>query len=81
MSKQIAYRANCNGNSFSIIFRNQLTQKLTPQFIQFLCGVNTKEKVDGLLMVDTDIKDYDFRMDYYNNDGTWETMCGNGAPV
>ena len=22
---------------------------------------------------------YDFKMDYYNNDGSWETMCANGA--
>ena len=24
-------------------------------------------------------EDIDFKMDYYNNDGTWETMCANGA--
>ena len=34
---------------------------------------------DGLILIDTSIESDDFKMDYYNCDGSWETMCANGA--
>jgi len=27
----------------------------------------------------SDYEKYDYKMDYFNNDGSWETMCANGA--
>ena len=38
----------------------------------------TQFKTDGLLLI-SDYKNYDYKMDYFNNDGSWETMCANGA--
>jgi diaminopimelate epimerase len=36
------------------------------------------DRIDGILIL-SDKEGLDFKMDYYNNDGTWETMCANGA--
>ena len=78
MQLQRFYHGDCNGNDFVIILKEDLCTELTPSIIQNLCSFNEKI-VDGLLLVDTSVDSYDFKMDYYNNDGTWETMCVNGA--
>ena len=79
MAKQRAYKAECNGNDFVIIFRDELTAKLNEQTIQKMCNRDQGIGADGLLLVDSQMDGYDFKIDYYNNDGSWETMCANGA--
>jgi len=61
-------------NSFIIIYDNQ-NHSLIKNQIKEICQ---KFKTDGLLLL-SDHKDYDYQMDYFNNDGSWETMCANGA--
>ena len=61
-------------NSFVIIYDN-LHHELIKSKIQKICH---QFNTDGLLIVSDHIK-YDYKMDYFNNDGTWETMCANGA--
>tara|TARA_Y100001970_G_scaffold205843_1_gene250682 strand:- start:2136 stop:2909 length:774 start_codon:yes stop_codon:yes gene_type:complete len=61
-------------NSFIIIYNNQHHQLLKTK-IQDLCKLFD---TDGFLLL-SDHDDYDFQMDYFNNDGSWETMCANGA--
>ncbi len=78
MTQQNFYYADSNGNDFIIILKDNLSINLNSSTIQSLCNFQDKP-VDGLLLIDTNYKDYDFKMDYYNNDGTWETMCVNGA--
>ena len=78
MKPQGFYHCECNGNDFVIILKENLGIELTDSNIQKLCCFK-KNRVDGLLLVDTSIDSYDFKMDYYNNDGSWETMCANGA--
>ena len=78
MALQGFYYCECNGNDFIILLKDELLIELTDSNIQKLCRFE-KESTDGLLLVDTSIDSYDFKMDYYNNDGSWETMCANGA--
>ena len=61
-------------NSFIIIYDNQNHTLIKTQ-ISKIC---TEFKTDGLLLI-SDHKNYDYQMDYFNNDGSWETMCANGA--
>ena len=61
-------------NSFIIIYDNHNHELIKPKIKIFCHKFNT----DGLLIVSDHIK-YDYKMDYFNNDGTWETMCANGA--
>ena len=61
-------------NSFIIIYDNQ-NHALIKNQIPKICK---QFQTDGLLLL-SDHKDYDYKMDYFNNDGSWETMCANGA--
>jgi len=67
-------KAHGTKNTFIIIFNNK-EHNLIKANIQKICK---QFNTDGLLLV-SDHKDYDYKMDYFNNDGTWETMCANGA--
>ena len=72
-------KAHGTGISFIVIYLpDVVTLKITKNLIQKLCNVDKGIGADGLLIIDNH-KNYDYKMDYYNNDGTWETMCANGA--
>ena len=72
-------KAEGTQNHFIIIYDNTNTSLLkTKETIQKLCSSEGGQRIDGLLLL-SDENGYDFKMDYYNNDGTWETMCANGA--
>ena len=79
MFNQRGYKTQCNGNDFIIINKSDLEEKLNSTLIQELCDRKEGIGADGLLLVNLKIDNYDFKMDYYNNDGSWETMCANGA--
>ena len=76
MSTNNFYKAECNGNDFIIALKNNSSISLSTENIQNICS---QESTDGLLLVNQSFDGYDFKMDYYNNDGSWETMCANGA--
>lgn len=67
-------KANANGNSFIIINRpqNNFQKNLNNKIIIDICE---KYNSDGLIILR---KDKNIIMDYYNNDGSWETLCVNG---
>ena len=67
-------KAHGTKNTFIIIYNNK-NHQLIKSHIQKICY---NFDTDGLLLV-SDHKDYDYKIDYFNNDGTWETMCANGA--
>jgi len=71
------YNCNGNGNSFVIILYYDSQQKsfFKTSIIKKLC-LNNKKITDGLVLVN--IKSSDIFIDYYNNDGSWETLCLNG---
>ena len=43
-----------------------------------IIDLSNKDRIDGVLIL-SNSNQVDFKMDYYNNDGSWETMCANGA--
>lgn len=72
------YRYSGAGNSFVVIdgrgidssrFANRSTAHL-------LCSVYD---TDGLMVLDSDMDGLDFRMSYFNSDGSSGMMCGNGG--
>ena len=72
-------KAHGTGNHFVIIYLPECSEfDLNENLIQKLCDYNTGIGADGLITVSNHEK-YDYKMDYYNNDGTWETICINGA--
>ncbi len=74
-------KAQANGNDF-IIFdgRNCPEAIRDPQFIRRVCDRHTGVGADGVLILSsTDEEGADFLLDYYNADGSWETLCANGS--
>ena len=65
------------GNTFVVLDgrREDVSAYRTPERISALC----KEYGTDGLMILTDDADYDFRMEFYNPDGSGGMMCGNGG--
>ncbi len=70
-------KANGTQNHF-LIFHSNNKQHQTQEIIQKIISQTDFERIDGIIIL-SDKDNLDFKMDYYNNDGTWETMCANGA--
>ena len=70
-------KADGTGNDFIIIYDNYSKIK-NPDFIKKICSKKTGVGVDGMLLI-SDHNQYDYKLDYFNNDGSWETLCANGA--
>ena len=72
-------KAHGTGNDFIILYSEDvLSIDINENFIKQLCHRQTGVGADGLLLLSPN-DTLDFKMDYYNNDGSWETMCANGA--
>ena len=73
------YQCNSNGNDFKIILHeNNLDYSVfSIDTIRKICNYKKESSVDGLILLNYK-EDLAF-MDYYNNDGSWETFCLNGA--
>ena len=71
------YKCNANNNKFIIIIHSEIQGKfeLTSSNVKKACNDFDNEIVDGLLILNINSK---FEINYYNNDGTWETFCLNG---
>ncbi|HEY8966564.1 MAG TPA: diaminopimelate epimerase [Candidatus Methylacidiphilales bacterium] len=69
------------GNDFVTIDNRSLSLSLTPAQIAFLCDRHFGVGGDGLLLLEppTNPSAADFKMRYYNADGSEADMCGNGA--
>ena len=64
---------NASGNTF-VIFHTDVREDYSSTAVE-LCK---KENVDGLIVV-IPHKEYDFEWLFYNNDGSYASMCGNGT--
>ena len=77
--KIIFTKYHANGNDFILVLGEAFPEEFRrPNVINHLCRRNTGIGADGVLIV-SNSKDYDFFLDYYNADGSWETLCANGS--
>lgn len=69
------------GNDFIVINNMDLKISLDkiPAIAKKLCMRKVSLGADGLMVVDYADKDSDFKMRFYNSDGSIGEMCGNGA--
>ena len=72
-------KVNGNKNTFVLLFNQKLKDDLiiNKHTIKKLCKINNNLLVDGLLDL-TYSEQNKVSLEYYNNDGTWETLCVNG---
>lgn len=74
-------KMNGAGNDFIII--NNIEEKIKsekfPRICQILCERHLSIGADGIMVIDLPRESGDFRMTYYNRDGSEGEMCGNGA--
>ena len=75
------WKMNGAGNDFIIL--NNLMEKLPesvfPAIARTLCERHMSIGADGLMVVDAPTQGGDYRMRFYNSDGSVGEMCGNGA--
>ena len=75
------WKMNGAGNDFVIL--NNLEERLSPEDLprlaRVLCERHLSIGADGLMIVDAPTAGGDFRMWFYNSDGSQGEMCGNGA--
>ena len=72
-------KCHANGNDFILILSEDFPDMDAKEsLIQRLCNRNTGIGADGLFII-LSSENYDFSLDYYNADGSWETLCANGS--
>ncbi|MFH1067086.1 MAG: diaminopimelate epimerase [bacterium] len=74
------WKMNGAGNDFVCVDNRRRALRFSSKQITRLCQRQTGVGADGLLLLETTPKGKgDFRMRYYNADGSEASMCGNGA--
>ena len=75
------WKMNGAGNDFVVL--NNLVEKLPeeifPQVARTLCERHMSIGADGLMVVDAPTQGGDYKMLFFNSDGSIGEMCGNGA--
>ena len=70
---------HANGNDFILVLKKTFPKKFCrPDIISRLCHRRFGIGADGMFIISPS-KDSDFFLDYYNADGSWETLCVNGS--
>ena len=72
------YKYQGTGNDFILIDNREGNFTSESQVIAKFCDRHFGIGADGLLLLES-AEGYDFRMVYYNSDGSPATMCGNGG--
>lgn len=75
------WKMNGAGNDFIILnnLEERLSPKAFPQLAQTLCRRHMSIGADGLMVVEAADQGGDFKMLFFNSDGSVGEMCGNGA--
>ena len=74
----VFYKYHGAGNDFLIADGRDKNIDLTAQQIASVCDRHTGVGADGVMVLERD-PELDFRMRYYNSDGSGGMMCGNGG--
>ena len=72
------YKYQGCGNDFVIVDNRNSEYNFDQKKINFICDRRFGIGADGFMMVEKS-DNYDFKMRYYNSDGSESTMCGNGG--
>lgn len=69
------------GNDFVIInnLEENIPEAEIPELARKLCSRRTSIGADGIMLTTSPLADGDFRLLFYNADGSLGEMCGNGA--
>lgn len=79
MEKVFFTKMSGAGNDFIFFDKNQNPAfNPSPEYIKRICNRRNGIGADGLIIVEN-ILDYDFKMSYFNADGSTGSLCGNGA--
>ena len=72
---------NGAGNDFVVLnnLEEQLPQELFPQVARTLCERHMSIGADGMMVVEKPTQGGDYKMLFFNSDGSMGEMCGNGA--
>ena len=75
------WKMNGAGNDFIVLnnLEEHLPVERLPQIARTLCERHMSIGADGLMVVDAPTAGGDYRMLFYNSDGSVGEMCGNGA--
>ena len=75
------WKMNGAGNDFLVLnnLEEHLPHEILPQVARTLCHRHLSIGADGLMVVDTPTQGGDFKMLFFNSDGSLGEMCGNGA--
>lgn len=75
------WKMNGAGNDFIVLDgrTEQFPRERFPELARALCRRRLSIGADGLMVVERAQGDGDYRMTFYNADGTLGEMCGNGA--
>ncbi|MEP0822037.1 MAG: diaminopimelate epimerase [Ignavibacterium sp.] len=67
------------GNDFVVLDNRAESIRDKPGLAKRLCDRHWGVGADGLLLVEKSSRGADYRMEYYNADGSYGGMCGNGG--
>lgn len=75
------WKMNGAGNDFVVLnnLEEHLPVELLPEVARRLCERRLSIGADGLMVVDAPTAGGDYKMRFYNADGSMGEMCGNGA--
>ena len=75
------WKMNGAGNDFVVLnnLEKHLPADILPQVARTLCQRHLSIGADGLMVVDAPTQGGDFKMLFFNSDGSVGEMCGNGA--
>lgn len=75
------WKMNGAGNDFVVLnnLKEHLPPEVLPQVARQLCERHLSIGADGLMVVDAPTQGGDYKMRFFNSDGSVGEMCGNGA--